>query len=325
MQLRRTMHPFTRPAAVAVALVALVVAACGGAAPASNSDPYQLATKTFDASWEQVKIQVGLSGTDGSKSVSIPPEAIQFSFDSTASKAAIHLALPVSALGDSASSLTMLGITGDTIDFDVVFDGQALYAKSTAGATVLRMLLQQTGQPIPGDLSGWLRLGTAADFAGLVGSLGALPSPAASPSFDPSTLDAATLRTELEKAGVVLSVAGSEQRNGVDADHLTATLDLKKLAASEFAGQLPADRLSTLTDAADKATISADIWLDKASGRMVEFDAHVAETGGDGKFDVTVLLGTPDASAFATPDGAAELPIAPLLQMLLQGGLLPGM
>lgn len=320
MHLRRTL---TRPATIVVATLALIVAACGGATPPANTDPYQLAAKTFDASWDQVRVQVGLSGADSSESISIPPEAIQFSFDSQASKAAIHLAIPVSALGDSASSLAMLGVTGDTLDLDVVFDGQALYAKSQVAAGLLPMLLAQSGQQIPGDLTGWLRLGTAADFAGLMGSLGALPSPAASPSFDPALLEPVALKTELEKAGVTLTYAGSEQRNGSDADHLTATLDLKKLAASEFAAQLPADRLSTLTDAAAQGTVSADLWLDRASGRLSEFDLHVAETGGSAKFDLTLLIGTPDANAFATPEGATDVPIAPLLQTLLQGGLLP--
>jgi hypothetical protein len=121
----------------------------------------------------------------------------------------------------------------------------------------------------------------------------------------------------------VLTYAGSENKNGVDADHLTATIDFTKLAASEFAGNLPADRKATLTELAGKATMSADIWLDKASGRLAQFDLHAAETGGSAKFDLSLLVGAPDASAFATPDGATELPIAPLLQSLMQGGMLP--
>jgi hypothetical protein len=320
MQLRRTL---TRPAALAVAALALVVAACGPAAPASNADPYQLATRTFDASWEQVKVQIGFAGSDGTESVSIPPEAIQLSFDTQAGKGAVHLAIPKSALGEEAASLTMLGITGDTIDLDVVYDGQALYAKSALAAAILPMVLAQSGIDVPSDLTGWLRLGTAADFASLVGSLGALPSPVASPSFDASSLDPAALKAELEKAGVVLAYAGSENRNGVDADHLTVQLDFTKLAASEFAATLTADRKATLTELAGKATMSADLWLDKASGRVAELDLHAAETGTSAKFDVTVLVGAPDANAFATPEGWKDLPLTPLLQSLMQGGLIP--
>jgi hypothetical protein len=321
VHLRRTL---SRPATLAVASLALLVAACGASAPAANADPYQLATKTFDASWEQVKIQLGISGTDGKTNISIPPEAIQFSFDTTAGKAAIHLAIPTSALGDSASSLAMLGVTGDTVGLDVVYDGQALYAKSQLAAGLLPMLLAQSGQEIPsGDLSGWLKLGTAADFAGLLGSLGAMPSPVASPSFDPSTLDPAALKAELEKAGVVLAYAGSENKNGVDADHLTVALDFTKLAASEFAASLPADRKATLTEFAGKATMTADMWLDRGSGRLAQFDLHAAETGGSGKFDLSILVNAPDPNAFVTPSGATELPIAPLLEGLMQSGLIP--
>jgi hypothetical protein len=71
--------------------------------------------------------------------------------------------------------------------------------------------------------------------------------------------------------------------------------------------------------------MSADLWLDKGSGRLTEFDIHAAENGG-AKADVTVLIGTPDPSAFVTPATSTNVPLAPLLGTLMQsfgGSLMP--
>ena len=319
MDHRRTSRFLSRPAAVVVGALAFAVAACGGAAPVTQADAYTIATKSFDASWDQVKVQVGLTTTGAKEDISIKPEAIQFAVDSKAGKGALHLALPTDVLGDEAASLAKLGVTGDTLDVDVVYDGQALYAKSPVAATLLPMLLAQSGQTLTGDLSGWLKLGTAADFAALAGSLGGalpIPSPSAAASNDLSVLDAAALKAKLESAGVVLTVVGSEQRNGVDADHLTITVDPVKFAASDFAKQLPADRLTSITDAAGKGSLSADLWLDKASGRVAELDLHAADEVG-AKAEITLLVSTPDGNAFSPPATSTEVPLAPMLTQML--------
>jgi len=328
VRLRTTL---TRPAAIAAGALIFVVAACGGAAPApAQSDAYTLASDSFDANWDQVKLNIGMTTTGTDSDISVKPEDIQIALDTKAGKGAFHVSLPKSALGSEAASLAQLGVTGDTLDIDVLFDGEGLYAKSPIAATLLPMLMAQTGTPLTGDLTGWIKLGTKDEFAALAGSLGgALPIPSASAGTagDLSSLDPATLKQKLDEAGVTLTFVGTEQRNGVNADHLTITVDPAKFAASEFAKQVPADQLKSLTDVSADGTLSADIWVDKSNKRLSELDLHVADKAGTEKADVTVLVGTPDASSFATPDGATEVPIAPLIQQmapLLGAGLLGG-
>lgn len=312
--------------ALLLALVALAVAACGSATPAAT-DPYQIASKATDANYDQVKVQVGLQVTGGGQDIAIDPGAIEIVLDSKAGKGSFHLALPLKALGSSASSLQALGVTGDTLDVDVLFDGQALYAKTPLAAKLLPLLMAQAGQTVSGDLTGWLKLGTAEELAGLAGAaagLGTVPEP--SGSAEPlSALDPAQLKKDLEDSGVVVAYAGSEKRNGVDSDHLTLTVDPKKLVSGPMAKQLPANQLGQLQGLAGAGTLTADMWLDKATGRLTELDLHVAATDGT-KADVTVLLSTPSGVSFEAPATYTDVPVAPLLQTLMQtfgGSLLP--
>ena len=328
---RRTSRFLTRPAALAAGgALAVVLAACGGAAPQTQADAYSLTTKAFDASWDQFTVKLGVAGTAEGKSVSIAPDSLAVSVDTKAGKGAVHVSLPTSVMGDDAKSLAQFGVTGDTLDVDVVFDGQGLYAKSPVAATLLPMLMAQTGTPISGDLTGWIKLGTKEEFTALFGALGgSLPIPSASqnPADELSALDAAALKQKLDESGITLTFVGTEQRNGVTANHLTLAVDPAKFASSDLAKDVPADQLSSFTTAAGEVSLSGDLWLDQASGRPAELDLHIADTKTSDKADVTVLVNTPEASAFATPDGATEVPIAPLLQQmapLLGAGLMGG-
>jgi hypothetical protein len=308
----------------------LVVAACGASATPSPSpaDAYQVVSQAIQAPMDQIKVQVGVHSTGGSSDISIDPSDIQIVLDTKAGKANVHLALPVSALGAEATQLQALGVTGDTLDLDVIYDGSALYAKSPLAATLIPMLTVQSGTPVTGDLTGWLRLGTAEDFAGLVGSLGAFASAAPEVSAAPSglaDLDPAQLKTELENAGVVVSYVGTETRNGVDSDHLTLTVDQSKLKSSPLASQLPSSQLGQLGDMVSGDTLSADVWLDRSDGRLNEADLHVASSDGS-KTDVTILVSVPDSAAFDAPTDYTDVPIVPLITTLMQqfgGSLLP--
>jgi hypothetical protein len=219
-------------------------------------------------------------------------------------------------LGEGASGLAQLGITGDTLDIEVLFDGDALYAKSPLFATILPMLMAQTGQTVSGDLTGWLKLGTASEFEGLVGALGGVAQPSAAPSFAIGDLEPADLKKQLEEAGVALAYVGTEQRNGADAEHLTMTMDFEKLAASPMADQLPADQLSQLKELAGTEPVTVDLWFDKASGRLSELSGTVKADGQEAA--IKVLVSDPGAVTIAAPADAVEVPIAPLLLSLLQ-------
>ena len=76
--------------------------------------------------------------------MTIPPEAIEVVVDTKAGKGSLHLALPVAALGDQAASLGALGVTGDKLELDAIFDGQGLYVKSPIASKVLPLLMLQS-------------------------------------------------------------------------------------------------------------------------------------------------------------------------------------
>ena len=311
-----------RALGLAVMPLALVVAACGSAAPTAPpaADAYEVAGKAFDAPWERVKINVGVTST-GADAVDIKPEAIELIVDTSAGKGSLHLSLPAKALGSQGASLGALG-GGDTLDIDALFDGQAIYVKSPLAATLLPFLAMQGVQVPSGDLSGWLKLGTATELGGLFGAMGDVPDASDVPVGELKDLDAAGLKAKLEEAGVSVTFVGREQRNGVDSDHLLLNVDLKQLQASDLAKELPADQLSGLAGAAASGTLTADVWLDASNGRPNEIAIHAAD--GSDKADITVLISDPGAVSLDAPASFVEVPIAPLLVPLLQqfGGAL---
>jgi hypothetical protein len=306
-----------------LALVALpltlVVAACGAATPSAPAatDAYQVTSKVFDAPLDRVKVNVGVT-TTGSDAIEIKPDAIQLIVDTKAGKGSVHLSLPSKALGSEGASLGALG-GGDTIDIDALFDGQGLYVKSPLAATVLPLLAMQGVQVPTGDLTGWLKLGTAEELGGFMGAIGD-----AEASADPGQLKDLSpedLKKELENAGVTVTVVGREQRNGVDSEHLLLNVDLKKLEASDLGKQVPSDQLGALGAAAN-GTLSADVWLEAANGRPNEIALHAAD--GSDKAEIQVLISDPGNVSLDAPASFVEVPIAPLLAPLMQslGGAL---
>jgi hypothetical protein len=310
---------------VAFALLSLLIAACGGGSatptPPAVTDPNEIIARAAAAPMDQIEVKVGLTTTGSSSGdISIDPDSIVLTIDSQAGKGSFHLSLPTSALGSDASMLGALGATGDTIDVDVLFDGQAVYAKSPLAASLLPLLMAQSGQSISGDLTGWLRLGTADDFAALGESFGAIPgaspgasgAPEALPSFDPQQLQA-----DLEASGVTLTYAGTESHNGVDADHLTMTIDGQKLASGPLASDVPSIGGSQLQDLANAGTLTADAWFDHSTGRVMEVDLNGTDNSG-ATFDLTILVSTPSSTSLDTPSSSTDVPLAPLLQTLMQ-------
>jgi hypothetical protein len=308
-----------RGLALAALPLTLVVAACGAATPSAPAatDAYQVTSKVFDAPLDRVKVNVGVT-TTGSDAIEIKPDAIQLIVDTKAGKGSVHLSLPSKALGSEGASLGALG-GGDTIDIDALFDGQGLYVKSPLAATVLPLLAMQGVQVPTGDLTGWLKLGTAEELGGFMGAIGD-----AEASADPGQLKDLSpedLKKELENAGVTVTVVGREQRNGVDSDHLLLNVDLKKLEASDLGKQVPSDQLGALGAAAN-GTLSADVWLDAANGRPNEIALHAAD--GSDKAEIQVLISDPGNVSLDAPASFVEVPIAPLLAPLMQslGGAL---
>ena len=306
--------------------LALVVAACAGSTatptPAPPADAAAVVSRAVAAPMDKLKIDVGLT-TTGDSAVTIDPKSIELVVDTKAGKGTFHLSLPKSALGSDASALP---IAGDTIDLDVLFDGQAIYAKSPLAATLLPLLLSQSGTQVPGDLTGWLKLGTAEELGGLLGSLGAgaSASPSQMPAMASMTPD--QLKQELEQAGITVTLVGTEQHNGTNMDHVTIAVDPSKVADSDIGKQVPAGQLGTLKDLAGAGTLSGDLWFDHASGRIAEADINAVDKNGAQNAKVTILVSDPGNVSFDAPPNAVEVPITPLLQtlMTLGGGLIPG-
>ncbi len=301
-------------------LAILAVAGCSGA-PATT-DPYDLARKAMDAKWDTVQIDLAINAKDATSTIKIDPGAMRMVIDSKSGKALVHVAVPVSALGADAASLKALGVTGDSVDIDVVYDGAALYAKSPVLGNLLGSLLAQSGQMPSGDMTGWLRLGTKEDFASMGGSV-ASEAPT-------SSLDAAGLKKDLEANGVTLTFVGTESRNGVDANHVKAAVDITKLGeGSKALGQLGGTQLDQIKALAKTGTISLDFWTDRSSNKLVEADLHFVQTGTSaGTADFVVTLKAPDAgTSFDAPSSYTDLPVKSLLGSFLQmfGGSVPGL
>ncbi|MBI3745520.1 MAG: hypothetical protein HY264_03170 [Chloroflexi bacterium] len=297
---------------VALALAfAAIATACGSGS--TTSDPYQIASSSMKATWSPVQVNVGFEAKDGATSISIAPSALAFVADKAAGTGAVHVSIPIGSLGIPAATLAQVGITGSTFDLDVVYDGQALYAKSPIFATVLTMLLTSSGDLPTGDLAGWLRIGTKEDLAALgslAGGSGALPSFAA-----PSAGDASALKTALQDAGITLTLIGTERRDGADAYHLKAAIDGTKLLASKMFDSVSRTQIDQMTTAMKDITLSADIWVDKVSSHVVEIDGHVAATKDATRTaTVTVKLGNPDGSvSTAAPSSFVEVPLKSII------------
>ncbi|NJD26877.1 MAG: hypothetical protein FIA92_01100 [Chloroflexi bacterium] len=309
---------------VLVAVLAAMVAACGGQAAVTN-DPYELVHRAQSATWERVQVDVGIN-VSGPETISIDPSAMRFAIDTTAGKANIHVAFPIAALGDAASEIRALGITGDTLDIDVIFDGEALYAKSAALGNVFAALMVQAGEIPSGDMTGWLQLLSKADLESL-GSLGGGLSPVPVPDDlpIPSGADVGTIKTSLEEMGITLTYVGTGSRNGVDADHVSVAVDLAKLAESEFVKGMDSGDLDL--DPSD-GTLSGDLWFERSNGRLIGVDIHAASTTDTTeKADITINLHDPDAGvSFDAPASFVEVPLMELISSFmggLGGGLLP--
>ena len=303
-----------------VAVIVVVLAGCNNAPAAS--DPYQV---LYDANGKRdtVQVNVGLSAQGGDTPLTLDPSAIKIVVDSNAGKGLVHVALPVAQLQIDAATLGQLGITGDTLDLDVLWDGDALYAKAPALKSFVQLLLLQAGQTVTGDLGGWLRLATKSEFEALAGVAGGGVTPSIAPV--PSAASAADLKSKAEAAGVVLTLAGGEQHAGVDANHITFTLDWKKFAQSDFMKGAEASQAQTFLAAMDGVTLTGDVWVDKGAKRVVGVDIHGAKDSE--KFDMTITAKAPDAgTSFDAPADAVNVPLMGMVTQLLSqqlGGSVP--
>lgn len=297
----------------ALVVAAIVLVGCSGS---SAPDPYQVVDKSANASYDLVQVNVGLTATSSGAPVAIDPKSIQLIVDHKTGKAEFKVQLPLAQLGADAAALAQLGITTGSLDLDVVYDGNGLYANGPILTTLLTTLMSQAGMT-PGNLSGWLRLGTTAEFEALMGQL----APSAAPSFTPmASHDAASIKKALNDVGVTLTYVGAEKRNDKDAAHLGVAVDVTKLTSSSAFDSLSRTELQSFATAMQQLAVSADVWIDSSSYRLVEIDVHLTpKDGSTGKADIAILVSQPaDTSGLTAPSTYTDVPLSKLVGELLK-------
>jgi hypothetical protein len=310
----------------------LGVAACGPA----QTDPYSLLDRAWSAGWDRVQLQLGVTlevqnqGGDVMplpNNINVDPSAITAIVDTHTGQWRLTLAIP----GNAAGLPALFGVGVQAVNAEILFDGTNLFAKSD----LLPMLLQPgLGAPplIHGDLSGWVRLGSTTDLGPFLdpANPGAmLPIAAALPGLGalplPSPGSPATLRQFFEDFGVVAEFKGTEARNGRDAHHVEAGLDITKLARSDRLAALMGwgrDQVQGLTETAQQVAVSSDWWFDKETGRVVSIELNLRTVQAPAThFGATLLLSEPAmVDPFTAPATYTEVPLKDLLGIGATGG-----
>lgn len=303
-------------------LLAAVIAGCG--APATN-DPYVLTSNALDASWSRVQIDVSLRAQIAGESVSLERGALRLAMDVESGKALFTLSIDARDFGLEPAELPFLGLRDPRIEVDVLFDGEAVYARSPLAAEFLPMLLGEFGEAAQEDYAGWLRLGSREEFE-VLAALASMsqPQPEVAPQLaELAAMSPAEIQAWMEGAGVTLSYEGVEQREGVQASHLRMVMDMAKLVQSQ---QLPGVDPRQLAEiAAAEAVITADAWLNPATSRPVEVSLELTSSDPElEQLSLAVYFSEPDASVtFASPESYVDVPVVSLIQQFM-GGFGPG-
>jgi len=126
------------------------------------------------------------------------------------------------------------------------------------------------------------------------------------------------LRAYVEELGVVTEYKGSEQRSGVDADHVAAGLDIVKLARSSRLATIfgiGPDQAQGVSEMAKQVAFSAELWFDRESGRLVGLLLNGQTLQGQiTKGSLVVNLSEPaDADPFAAPTTFTDVPLKELI------------
>jgi hypothetical protein len=297
-----------------IAVTALVGGCAGAAAP---PDPYEQLTASMKATWSPIQVNIGVKVTAQGRTITLDPKDMAIVVDTAAEKFALHVSLPAAELGIPTMTLDQLGFDGDSIDFDLIYASDALYARSALFKPVLRLVLGPTGKVPAGDLAGWLKFGTKEELAALSALSG---SAAGMPSFAPASPGVGATKASFEAAGITFTSAPNDKHNGVEMQHITIAIDLGKLTSNpEFlAGAGPQ---SGAAIAALKAlTTSGDLWLDPASNRILEADTHVVSTTDPTEVgDVTITAHDPDGSvSLDAPASAVDVPLGTLISEMMK-------
>ncbi len=303
------------PLALLLLAGAALVAGCTG--PAATPDPYELLATSTRAAWNPVQVNIGFKITAGGSTITLDPKDIAVVVDTAATTFAFHMSLPAAGLGIPSSALDQLGISGDSIDFDVLYAGDALYLKSALMKPMLRLFLGPTNKVPAGDLTGWLKLGTRADLIALAALSGGASG---MPSFAPSSAGARDFKASFDEIGVTLTTGAVEKRNGSDARHVTIAMDIQKLLTNPEFLQGAGPQSGPMIAAMKDVTFSGDLWIDPATNRVLEMDGHGASTNSAvGAIDMTITAHDPDGSVpLAAPSTSVDVPIGTLITEIMK-------
>jgi hypothetical protein len=281
-----------------------------------------LTSNALERPWERVQVNVGFTLQSADTNVSITPEMIRLVFDMSTGQALVNVSLPAEALGLSRFELMQAGVMNGLVEFDLLFDAEALYARAPILANVLPMALGSWDEPAEGDFSGWLKLGTVADFEALESMLSTMGGGMSTSTPDLSALEGLApdeLKEKLEASGVTLSYEGGGTRNGAEVDHLSLVLDYAKFASDPPFGGFETEMLDQL--AARGLTMTTDMWFDRASGRIVEIVASGTSSSDERDlFEMTVTFSEPDPSiSFDPPVVFVDVPLVELFSNFFGG------
>jgi len=302
---------------LSVLLLAAIVVGC--TAPAAT-DPYVLTSNSLDAGWHRVQLELSLRADVEDRTVAIERGDIRLAFDAEAGTGSFSLSVAPAALGLGPDEVVSLGLPGDRLELDVLFDGEAVFARSPLAAHFLPMLLAQFGDVPAEDYSGWLRLGTKQEFE-VLAALASMGSP--QPDFvtpeleELAALGPAELQQLLADYGVALSFVGVEHREGVEASHLRFLFDTASVAQNQFLPGLDPRQLGEM--AAAEVRLTTDAWLHPTTNRPVELSFEM--TSSDPalpELSLSLYVGEPDASVtFAAPDSYVDVPVLTIIQQFM--------
>ena len=305
-----------RSAAASWVLVALAVALVTGCGTAAAPDAYDRLTATTKVAWDPIQVNVGLTIRSDGETIEIDPSAIAVIIDGAASKTGIHVALPADDLGLAPAEMDRLGFAGDSVDVDVVYDGQKLYARSALLGSALRTILGPSGKVPPGDLTGWLGFGSEGEFAALSNVMRLDPAaPSPHPGASGPLTAAVSLKRTLEAAGITLTSAGVQAHDGGASFRVAIAIDSDQLVASPFFDVQTRAQLGQLGVSVQAFTFSGDVWFDPAGTRIVDVDLHVVSVAhpSDGG-DIRITFADPDGTvSLAPPPSFVDVPLGALI------------
>jgi hypothetical protein len=329
-----------RLALAATVFAAVITAvACSPAAPSATPsptpppDPQSLLASAVKAAYpSKLEITLGGSYTSGSSTTNLPDKLLTIDVDTSAGVGSVHLAVPTSLLGsDGAKTLAGLGVTGDTLSFDVLYDGQSLYAKSPIMPALLSQLALLGGATDLPTITAdsWAMIVDAATMKEITSSAsGAMESAAPSASAV-----AGDVKSMLDQIGATLTLGDQVTGPSGPANDVKLTIDPAKLKAyaTAQASQLPTSQLSSIANLDSLSSLSADVLVDVATSRIVQVAVAAAGTQSGSAMSFALKVGIAEAPAgvsFTAPAGAVDVPLVkilgPLVSGLLSSGGLPG-